>query len=141
MAEHYARARGLTKLEWLVRATACTRPNPRLRPVLERMGFEVKSLPDRGQCYWRLVRLRVEEPSPRAPPPPRPTPGPGPGAYRLPRPGPRPPRFAPLRLSGRGHRRRRREWEPTRPVATIASERESSSPQRAAARVSRGAEP
>jgi len=58
MAESYARARGLTKLEWLVRATACARPNPRLRPVLERMGFEVKSLPERGECYYRLVQLR-----------------------------------------------------------------------------------
>jgi hypothetical protein len=55
MAERFARARNLRSIEWLVRATACARPNPRLRPLLERIGFTVTTIPGRGECYYRRV--------------------------------------------------------------------------------------
>ena len=41
------------EVEWLVFATNCSRPNPRLRPVLERRGFVVKEVSGRGRCYYR----------------------------------------------------------------------------------------
>jgi hypothetical protein len=49
----FARRRGATEIEWLVFATNCARPNPRLRPILEARGFVVRDVPDRGFCYYR----------------------------------------------------------------------------------------
>jgi hypothetical protein len=48
-----ARLHGAREVEWLVFATNCAWPNPRLRPVLERRGFIVKDVPGRGSCYYR----------------------------------------------------------------------------------------
>jgi hypothetical protein len=60
MAQRLARARGLSAVEWLVRATRCARPNPKLRRVLERRGFVVRDLPQRGECYFRCVQVLPE---------------------------------------------------------------------------------
>jgi len=49
----FARRRGASEIEWLVFATNCARPNPRLRPILEARGFVVREVPDRGVCYYR----------------------------------------------------------------------------------------
>jgi len=54
IAERYAKARGLQRIEWLVRATNCARPNPRLRAMLERRGFVPREVPGRGECYYRV---------------------------------------------------------------------------------------
>jgi hypothetical protein len=51
------RIHGAREVEWLVFATNCARPNPRLRPVLERRGFVVKEIPGRGPCYYRRDAL------------------------------------------------------------------------------------
>ena len=48
-----ARLQGARQVEWLVFATNCARPNPRLRPVLERRGFIVKEISGRGPCCYR----------------------------------------------------------------------------------------
>ena len=53
----YARGQAFCEFEWLVHATRCARPNPRLPQVLERMGFRVEDLPVRGLVYRRLDRL------------------------------------------------------------------------------------
>ena len=34
LCERYARARGLSEIEWIVYATNCARPNPKLRPLI-----------------------------------------------------------------------------------------------------------
>ena len=52
-----AQRRGAADIEWFVFATNCARPNPRLRPILERRGFVVRVLPDRGLCYHRRDRV------------------------------------------------------------------------------------
>jgi hypothetical protein len=52
-----ARRRGATDIEWFVFATNCARPNPKLRPILERRGFMVRDFPDRGFCYYRRDRM------------------------------------------------------------------------------------
>jgi len=57
LAERYAKTRGLHRIEWLVRATNCARPNPRLRAVLERRGFVAREIPGRGDCYWRVTNV------------------------------------------------------------------------------------
>ena len=49
----FARAREADAIEWFVFATNCARPNPRLRPILERRGFAVRDMEGRGACYFR----------------------------------------------------------------------------------------
>jgi hypothetical protein len=51
-----AERRGLKEIEWLVYATNCARPNPKLRRVLERSGYTVASDDKRGDLY-RLVEV------------------------------------------------------------------------------------
>jgi hypothetical protein len=55
LAERYAQREGLRALEWRVHAVNCARPNPKLRRVLERRGFQVTEVPGCGPCY-RLVQ-------------------------------------------------------------------------------------
>jgi hypothetical protein len=55
LAERYARRRGLELIDWRVHALNCARPNPKLRPLLERRGFTVTDVPGTGPCY-RLLR-------------------------------------------------------------------------------------
>jgi hypothetical protein len=50
-----ARQRGLTEIEWIVHALNCANPNPKLRPFLERRGFQIEDLPGIGTAY-RLVQ-------------------------------------------------------------------------------------
>jgi hypothetical protein len=56
-----ARRRGASDVEWLVFATNCARPNPRLRPILEGRGFVVREIPARGFCYYRRDRVGTRE--------------------------------------------------------------------------------
>jgi len=52
--QSYARGAQYAEIEWLVHATRCAKPNPRLPKVLERMGFHVEDLPIRGLVYRRV---------------------------------------------------------------------------------------
>ena len=49
-----AERRGLKEIEWLVYATNCAKPNPKLKRVLERSGYTVATDVKRGELY-RLV--------------------------------------------------------------------------------------
>ena len=49
----FAVRRGFQRIEWLVRATNCARPNDKLRRVLIRKGFEVRTVPEFGDCYYK----------------------------------------------------------------------------------------
>jgi hypothetical protein len=60
VAQRYARKRGLQAVEWLVYATACARPNLKLRRVLERRGFAVRDVPGKGECYHQVVAVGPE---------------------------------------------------------------------------------
>jgi hypothetical protein len=55
-----ARRKNAQAIEWLVFATNCARPNPRLRHLLERRGFTVREVPERGFCYYRRDSLGTE---------------------------------------------------------------------------------
>ena len=57
LVERWARLREIGAIEWIVYATNCANPNPKLRPLLERRGFEVRDVPERGVAYYRLLKL------------------------------------------------------------------------------------
>lgn len=44
LARRYAMSRGLSRIEWIVHAVHCAKPNLKLRRVLERRGFAVESV-------------------------------------------------------------------------------------------------
>jgi len=52
-----ARRRQLAEIEWLVYATNCARPNPKLRRVLMMSGFEVERHEAKGDCYRLVERV------------------------------------------------------------------------------------
>jgi hypothetical protein len=51
--ERFAARRRFEHIDWLVRATNCARPSEKLRRVLIRKGFEVRNLPEFGECYFK----------------------------------------------------------------------------------------
>ena len=63
LAERLAQARGCTRVEWTVHAANCARPNPKLRPLLERRGFQLR--PTRGgalaYCFSQAVSTAERE--------------------------------------------------------------------------------
>lgn len=52
LAMRYARRKELQWLEWRVHAVHCARPNLKLKRVLERRGFAVKTVAGTGECYF-----------------------------------------------------------------------------------------
>ena len=57
LAERYARSRELAEVEWIVYATNCANPNPKLRPLLEQRGFIVRDVAGVGAAYYRRYPL------------------------------------------------------------------------------------
>jgi hypothetical protein len=57
LAQRYARKRRLRAVEWIVYATACAKPNLKLRRVLERRGFAIRVVSGKGECYHQVVEL------------------------------------------------------------------------------------
>lgn len=54
LAERYAGREGLEEVEWIIHALHCAKPNPKLRPLLERRGFVVRDVPGIGPVYHRI---------------------------------------------------------------------------------------
>jgi hypothetical protein len=52
LAEKYARLNNLEAVEWIVHAIHCANPNPKLRRVLERRGFQIQDVPGYGQAFY-----------------------------------------------------------------------------------------
>ena len=50
LASRYAAKEQLAFVEWRVHAVHCANPNPKLRHVLERRGFEIKEVEGIGEC-------------------------------------------------------------------------------------------
>lgn len=59
LAGRYARREGLKHVEWRVHAVHCAQPNLKLRRILERRGFIVRTIEGVGECYW--LRSTVNE--------------------------------------------------------------------------------
>jgi hypothetical protein len=57
LSRSYARKRGLKKVEWIVHALNCAKPNPKLRRVMERRGFIVTEVEGVGQAYYLVDEI------------------------------------------------------------------------------------
>lgn len=57
MAERYAIRKQLD-IEWIVHAVHCTKPNLKLKRVLERRGFQIKDISGIGEAYYLLRSIR-----------------------------------------------------------------------------------
>lgn len=57
LARKYAKKRGLKKIEWVVHALNCAKPNPKLRRVMERRGFVVTEVEGVGQAYYLVDEI------------------------------------------------------------------------------------
>ena len=57
LAHKYAKKRGLKKIEWVVHALNCAKPNPKLRRVMERRGFIVTEVEGAGQAYYLVDEI------------------------------------------------------------------------------------
>jgi hypothetical protein len=60
--DRFAQRRGFQRVEWLVRATNCARPNDKLRRVLVRKGFEIRNLAEFGECYYKETTVDTRHP-------------------------------------------------------------------------------
>ena len=52
LAEKYAQRRGLRRMDWIVHALNCAKPNPKLRRVLERKGFTVQKVKNGVEAFF-----------------------------------------------------------------------------------------
>ncbi len=52
LAQRYAQKRGLKRVEWIIHALNCARPNLKLRRVMERRGFVVTDVEGIGKAYY-----------------------------------------------------------------------------------------
>ena len=57
LAQRYGEQRGMDEMEWIVHAVNCAKPNPKLRPLLERRGFVIRDVPGNGEAYCRIQVL------------------------------------------------------------------------------------
>jgi hypothetical protein len=61
LAERYARQRNLSQVEWLVHAIYCAKPNLKLRRILQRRGFVIEELPETGEVYRLVHRVKPQD--------------------------------------------------------------------------------
>ncbi len=54
LAQRYAKKKKLAKVEWIVHALNCAKPNLKLRRIMERRGFAVKEIEGVGKAYYLL---------------------------------------------------------------------------------------
>ena len=59
LAHRYAQRRGLEKVEWVVHALNCAKPNPKLRRVMERRGFVVTDVEGVGEAYYHAREVSL----------------------------------------------------------------------------------
>ena len=52
LADKYARQNNLVGVDWVVHALNCANPNPKLRRVLERRGFQIQEVAGYGRAYY-----------------------------------------------------------------------------------------
>jgi len=61
LARRYAMLHGLLRVEWIVHAVSCAKPNLKLRRVLERRGFSVRQITGTGEAYYFLDHVEPPE--------------------------------------------------------------------------------
>ena len=57
LAHRYAKQRGLKTVEWVVHALNCAEPNPKLRRVMERRGFQIVDVEGIGKAYCQVHEI------------------------------------------------------------------------------------
>ena len=57
LSRRYAKKRGLDRVEWVVHALNCAKPNLKLRRVMERRGFRIENIPGVGPAYSYIDEL------------------------------------------------------------------------------------
>ncbi len=57
LAPRFAKRRGLKQVDWLIHATHCANPNLKLKRVLERKGFVIKTLPSGITVYCQTIEV------------------------------------------------------------------------------------
>lgn len=63
IGKRLAESRGVPEIEWIVHATNCASPNPKLLRVLQRRGFTIRDLPGKGNVYHQIQaveRARID---------------------------------------------------------------------------------
>jgi hypothetical protein len=55
LSQRYAKQRGLKRVEWVVHAVNCSKPNLKLRRMMERRGFCVVDVDGIGKAYYLEV--------------------------------------------------------------------------------------
>lgn len=55
--ELWSRSNGIVAIEWIVYATNCAAPNPKLTRVLNGLGFTLRRLDNGADCFWRRVSV------------------------------------------------------------------------------------
>jgi hypothetical protein len=53
----YAKQQSLEETEWIIHAINCANPNAKLRPFLERRGFQIQNVSGVGEAYYLLYRV------------------------------------------------------------------------------------
>ena len=57
LATKYARRESLDVIDWRVHAINCSKPNAKLKRLLELRGFEMKEIEGTGLCYQKTESL------------------------------------------------------------------------------------
>lgn len=57
LVKKFARQHNLQAVEWIVHALNCAKPNPKLRPTMEKIGFAVKDIENVGKAYYLLEKM------------------------------------------------------------------------------------
>lgn len=60
LTKKYAQKRRLKKVEWIVHALNCAKPNPKLRPLMEKKGFTIKNIEGIGEAYYFSYDVLIE---------------------------------------------------------------------------------
>ncbi|MGE0490991.1 MAG: hypothetical protein AB7S38_17420 [Vulcanimicrobiota bacterium] len=63
LARAIARRRELERIEWVVYAVHCAKPNPKLRRVLEGLGFTIQPHPEFGEAFFLSEPVDTSAPS------------------------------------------------------------------------------
>lgn len=57
LARKYARKHKLKSIDWIIHSLDCLDPNPKLNPMLERAGFKIQNIPQKGEAYFRRMPI------------------------------------------------------------------------------------
>ncbi|GAB5410535.1 MAG: hypothetical protein BalsKO_29000 [Balneolaceae bacterium] len=57
IAKHISITKSIRSIEYIVNAINCAKPNLKLRAFLERMEFEIKDIPNKGEAYYKKIEL------------------------------------------------------------------------------------